>query len=149
MKWMMYAGLIGTLTACAQDSDAATKEPAAIDIATVSIKAEFASHDDQGAQTLKTFSASLKKDSQTVCAIDTREGCYWMENTTGSYCWVYWEDTTIARCWQLDSCDGGASMSGGGCYKWADGAHSERTPWTEVLDDAMLEGLDDFGEEGC
>ncbi len=63
------------------------------------------------------------------CAAYEAEGCYWMENTTGDYCWVPWSDTGLDQCKRLDSCDGGDGWSGGGCYKWSDGSSGARTPW--------------------
>ncbi len=58
-------------------------------------------------------------------------GCYWMENTTGNYCWVHapYDGATKAECFSLDSCDGGKGTSGGGCYKWADCSHCTRAAW--------------------
>ena len=60
--------------------------------------------------------------------------CYWMENYSGNYCWVpapAWigASSTIQECKLLDSCDGGGSQSGGGCYKWADSSEDARYPW--------------------
>lgn len=57
-------------------------------------------------------------------------GCYWMENTTGHYCWVpaTWAKS-FESCRALDSCDGGEGQSGGGCYKWARCSHCTRAKW--------------------
>ncbi len=60
--------------------------------------------------------------------------CYWMENTTGNYTWVKAHSIdgpmlTKDRCFQLDGCDGGKGLSGGGCYKWAYSADGKRLPW--------------------
>lgn len=60
--------------------------------------------------------------------------CYWMENVSGKYEWVSTEVTgmgalTKDECYSMDSCDGGEGLSGGGCYKWAKSAQSEREPW--------------------
>jgi hypothetical protein len=65
-----------------------------------------------------------------TCASFEGTGCYWMENTSGNYCWVPadWAPS-IEDCFAMDSCDGGLGQSGGGCYKWADGSDGERAPW--------------------
>lgn len=60
--------------------------------------------------------------------------CYWMENYSGDYNWipaaeVYGAELSKEQCYQLDSCDGGMGMSGGGCYKWASSEDAEREPW--------------------
>ena len=66
-----------------------------------------------------------------ACTPITANQCYWMENTTGNYCWVKSPvpASNIADCKQWDSCDGGAGQSGGGCYKWAECSNCERAPW--------------------
>lgn len=58
------------------------------------------------------------------------EQCYWMENTSGSYCWVpaTWVGS-FQDCYRMDSCDGGLGESGGGCYKWAQCSGCARYPW--------------------
>ncbi|WP_437516006.1 hypothetical protein [Sorangium sp. So ce1099] len=68
-----------------------------------------------------------------ACASFEGAGCYWMENTSGDYCWVPadWAPT-VEDCFAMDSCDGGLGASGGGCYKWADGSGEDRYPWPEA-----------------
>lgn len=50
--------------------------------------------------------------------------CFWMENFSGSYKWIFAEEGGMYngegkdRCMELDSCSGGGGLSGGGCYKW-------------------------------
>jgi hypothetical protein len=70
--------------------------------------------------------------SQSVCARVEGEGCFWMENETGNFCWVKadWA-ATREECFNLDSCDGGKGLSGGGCYKWAECSDCERQAWTD------------------
>lgn len=65
-----------------------------------------------------------------ACAVHSGTGCYWMENESGRYCWVpaEWADT-YDGCYTMDSCDGGKGESNGGCYKWADSSHAQRTRW--------------------
>ena len=60
--------------------------------------------------------------------------CYWMENYSNKFEWVpanavYQRVLTKLECFDFDSCDGGKGRSGGGCYKWAISAKSERLPW--------------------
>ena len=56
---------------------------------------------------------------------DDQYYCYWMENASGRFEWVpaeiggLYRGEGYQRCFELDSCDGGKSESGGGCYKWA------------------------------
>ncbi|MDE1465332.1 hypothetical protein [Spartinivicinus poritis] len=57
-----------------------------------------------------------------------------MENTSGEFKWVdaeavYGRSLSKYECYELDSCDGGLSKSGGGCYKWATSPDAEREPW--------------------
>lgn len=67
---------------------------------------------------------------QGACAVHTGTGCYWMENTSGHYCWVPAHTAdTFEECHAMDSCDGGKGQSNGGCYKWADGSTGERARW--------------------
>lgn len=53
------------------------------------------------------------------------EKCFRMENYSGNIEWIPAEDGGIYQggrkqeCDLLDSCEGGLSQSGGGCYKWA------------------------------
>jgi hypothetical protein len=69
---------------------------------------------------------------QDACAVYTGTGCYWMENTSGHYCWVPAEwGSTFEQCFALDSCDGGRGESGGGCYKWAEASHADRVDWRQ------------------
>lgn len=65
-----------------------------------------------------------------ACTPYLGQQCYWMENTSGSYCWVpaTWV-SSFYDCYAQDSCDGGLSRSGGGCYKWADCSGCTRYPW--------------------
>jgi len=63
-------------------------------------------------------------------------GCYWMENYSGNYNWVPVTEISLfniskAECFALDSCDGGLGLSGGGCYKWAEGANEPRESWDQ------------------
>lgn len=47
--------------------------------------------------------------------------CYWLSNEGAG--WLVRPDLTTARaCFEMDSCSGGAGLSGGGCYKWATSA---------------------------
>jgi hypothetical protein len=60
--------------------------------------------------------------------------CFWMENISGKFSWidayaVYHKQLSKQDCFHLDSCDGGQSASGGGCYKWANSPEGEREPW--------------------
>lgn len=65
-----------------------------------------------------------------VCESYVGTGCYWMENTSGNYCWVPSPWTpSFQDCFAADSCDGGLGQSGGGCYKWAAGSDAPRTSW--------------------
>lgn len=53
-------------------------------------------------------------------------GCFWMENYSGSYCWIrpQWiAGFTEAHCFLMNSCGPGGGASGGGCYKWATTAY--------------------------
>ncbi len=60
--------------------------------------------------------------------------CFWMENVSGQFNWVSTQAAGYSAldkqaCFELDSCDGGAGRSGGGCYKWADYPEAPRQPW--------------------
>lgn len=49
-------------------------------------------------------------------------GCFWMENTSGNYCWVHptsFESYTQVECDQA----GSGCLQGGACYKWAASAY--------------------------
>lgn len=73
---------------------------------------------------------SATRQEPSKCEEYTGLRCYWMENTSGNYCWVpaTWASDKGA-CYALDSCDGGLGQSGGGCYKWAAGTSAPRHPW--------------------
>ena len=73
---------------------------------------------------------AIEETADGECAQYKGVQCYWMENTSGNYCWVpaTWADS-IGDCFSLDSCDGGMGESGGGCYKWADCSDCNRAPW--------------------
>jgi len=65
--------------------------------------------------------------------------CYWMENFSGDYKWVSVKEFLGAKydkskCYEADSCDGGLSQSGGGCYKWSKGASGKRQSWDDARD---------------
>ncbi|WP_291204921.1 hypothetical protein [Hyphomonas sp.] len=56
--------------------------------------------------------------------------CYWLSDTGEG--WLARADLPGPDyCHELDSCAGGAGLSGGGCYKWADGPHAPAKPWAE------------------
>ena len=65
----------------------------------------------------------------------TGYSCYWMGYRNGKWKWLsapsymFPSGSGFERCKQLDSCDGGDGMSGGGCYKWALSPKSPRIPW--------------------
>jgi hypothetical protein len=61
------------------------------------------------------------------------QGCYWMENQSGFYCWVpaTWSPS-FAQCYQNDSCYSDHAYPGGGCYKWADCSDCDRYLWTPI-----------------
>jgi hypothetical protein len=57
-----------------------------------------------------------------------KAGCYWM--TQDGSRWVAQANVqTKQQCFALDSCSGGQSMSGGGCYKWASGPNAPAQKW--------------------
>lgn len=72
----------------------------------------------------------VSEPAPNACAVYTGNGCYWMENTSGNFCWVPadWANT-FEQCFAMDSCDGGRGESGGGCYKWAEASHAPRVSW--------------------
>ncbi|ANK79523.1 MAG: hypothetical protein TEF_00990 [Rhizobiales bacterium NRL2] len=75
--------------------------------------------------TLKVYSA---------CRVYTGTQCYWMENTSGNWCYVpstIFKAETPKRCFELNSCGEGGGQSGGGCYKWSDSSDGARIPYTE------------------
>lgn len=54
--------------------------------------------------------------------------CYWLSDTTNT--WQARPDVdTRQLCYQLDSCSGGLSESGGGCYKWTVNANDPQNRW--------------------
>ena len=64
-----------------------------------------------------------------ACTPYLGDQCYWMENTSGNFCWVPRPGVSFQNCYALDSCDGGLGHSGGGCYKWAACSGCTRLPW--------------------
>ena len=64
-------------------------------------------------------------------SIPEGESCYWMENYTGNYNWIAY-DASKKECYQLDSCDGGKGLSGGGCYKWAESPDTPGLDWKNI-----------------
>jgi hypothetical protein len=62
------------------------------------------------------------------CTFYAGVGCYWMENSTGNYCWIPAGKNQRA-CFELDSCGGGLGRSGGGCYKWSATSASPGIAW--------------------
>jgi uncharacterized protein YjdB len=79
---------------------------------------------------LEAFTVRIEP-APSKCTAYRQVGCYWMENTSGNFCWVPSPSPvpTIHECAALDSCDGGGGRSGGGCYKWADCSDCARAPW--------------------
>ena len=74
----------------------------------------------------------------------TGHSCYWMGYRKGKWVWLsapsymFPSGSGFERCKQLDSCDGGGGMSGGGCYKWALSPKSPRVPWDTELNSNMF-----------
>lgn len=63
-----------------------------------------------------------------------KKQCFGMENYSGQYQFVpassiYGYDLTYQQCYELDSCNGGLGLSGGGCYKWSDSENGISEPW--------------------
>lgn len=96
--------------------------------------------EDRGAEAVSEARASQSVDAPCVensasranCTPYQGKQCYWMENTSGSFCWVPASSvgvTSFQACYEADSCDGGLALSGGGCYKWADCSDCARYPW--------------------
>lgn len=84
----------------------------------------FANHSSLMLQLTLRDSAARKKEAETSAS------CYWMENHTGKYHWVpFPANANKKQCYQLDSCDGGLGLSGGGCYKWARNRNAPRLSW--------------------
>ena len=80
------------------------------------------------------------QSAQPACEITNEQGCFWMENTSGHYCWVTQDELDFNACQMLDSCtEGGGSMSGGGCYKWSEASDSHAFTWP-VADPTAKEG---------
>ncbi|OED38156.1 hypothetical protein AB833_20985 [Chromatiales bacterium (ex Bugula neritina AB1)] len=74
----------------------------------------------------------VSTERSSVCANEPLgTQCYWMENSSGNYCWVKSPSGVgdINSCKALDSCNGGGGASGGGCYKWAECPNCNRFPW--------------------
>ncbi len=65
------------------------------------------------------------------CAVVQGTQCFWLENQSGNSCWVPAgaRAPDFNSCLRADSCNGGGSASGGGCYKWSNGSTGERAPW--------------------
>ncbi len=62
----------------------------------------------------------------STCPVITLDepGCFWLDgyHFNGNYCWVpdrVWIANTIEACREIDSCELGGGLSGGGCFKWA------------------------------
>jgi len=74
------------------------------------------------------------RDTYIGCPVYQGERCYWMGfldiGTWLGWCMVpaTWASDRHA-CYQLDSCYGGLSASGGGCYKWANTSEAPVAPW--------------------
>lgn len=68
---------------------------------------------------------------------DNQYYCYWMENVSGRFEWVpaevggLYRGEGYQRCFELDSCAGGKSESGGGCYKWSRSASTLPVRWIQ------------------
>jgi hypothetical protein len=57
--------------------------------------------------------------------------CYWLSNEGAG--WVSRPDLPDPElCFEMDSCSGGAGLSGGGCYKWATDADAPAAPWVDL-----------------
>jgi hypothetical protein len=55
-------------------------------------------------------------------------GCFWMENTSGRFCWEP-RVHTFEDCQALDACgEGGGGESVTGCYKWATSSDTAIAP---------------------
>ena len=85
-----------------------------------------------------TFTPLLVSNSdRPTASVDSGGSCYWMTRVGSGWGWVSAERGLMYKgegkhqCYLLDSCDGGMSRSGGGCYKWAFSAEDERIPWGE------------------
>lgn len=64
--------------------------------------------------------------------------CYWLSDAGEG--WLAQADLPDPEyCYELDSCSGGAGMSGGGCYKWAEAAGAPGTPWRDFGFPAMAQ----------
>ena len=72
-------------------------------------------------------SACVATSGCTTTASTPGASCFWMQNY-GSFAWVP-AYSDYSGCRALDSCDGGAGQSGGGCYKWSVGSDGCRSPW--------------------
>lgn len=59
--------------------------------------------------------------------------CYWLSNEGAG--WLERPDIPNAElCFEMDSCSGGAGLSGGGCYKWAMSAEAPALSWSARRD---------------
>jgi hypothetical protein len=71
------------------------------------------------------LSACVTRDEQPAAAAQ----CYWLSNQGAG--WVARPDLSNAElCFEMDSCSGGAGLSGGGCYKWAAAPNAPALPWS-------------------
>ncbi len=66
----------------------------------------------------KIRSADERALGGSICMVARSASCYWMQSAP-PYAWLPAPqgDMSKAQCFNLDSCDGGKGMSGGGCYK--------------------------------
>jgi hypothetical protein len=82
------------------------------------------------ADSLEGMPSAESREALASCTPYLGAQCYWMENKSGNYCWVpaTWA-SSFQDCYAQDSCNGGLSHSGGGCYKWADCSGCNRYPW--------------------
>ncbi|MFZ4070670.1 MAG: hypothetical protein ACOYJ6_11265 [Caulobacterales bacterium] len=79
---------------------------------------------------LVIFAAVAFALATTGCASlsKPKAGCYWM--TQDGSRWEPRADVVSKQqCFAFDSCSGGQGMSGGGCYKWANGPNAAAEKW--------------------
>jgi hypothetical protein len=76
----------------------------------------------------KTKDMPASEDALAAAAPGAPAQCFWLSNQgTG---WQPRPDLPeVDYCYEMDSCSGGAGMSGGGCYKWATGPGDPGKPW--------------------
>lgn len=77
-------------------------------------------------------SAEWRIKRYSPCRVYTGTQCYWMENTSGNWCYVpstIFKAETPERCFELNSCGEGGGQSGGGCYKWSTRSDGARIPY--------------------